>query len=694
MNLECLNDIIIDNLAIYIDLTNIKSWTNWNTGLTAFSLTKWTDAISDNINLQDFGLIEFDNGRTNIMWSGITLVPKDILFSMYKIGYNNVINPTTGNTSGITATTQYFPMSATSATGGSLNYFALDGGYLQGFFKLNGYNYMLFPERCNKGITIETLVYLYPDSHGIFYMMGARAEDKYNPYFSGETITGSTSATGVTTSLDNYLDAIVEIQIVESGFATPEDNKTTIFSGASQLNNIKNNSIAFELTQDRKLAYKYINNNGLIITNSSPATVTATGFTMIDIAFTPDGTINDPALLDCAPQRTGKLILYVNGRAVWIIHDFPEFYFHAFTNDKEKQIGVPYSISWGGGSFGLKYSYHYDYQTYGLYTGQDTAYINSNFFVEANPISTLCYIAPTGDTYLSGLTLSADSTTFKVVDECDPTIEHPITVMRIEYTGETGTTTGKTYFIKFNHPISVLSNRNYNINLSIFDNGFFKSGIVSGKTITNKISILPYCDTGNIDILNDTEYRYPFSIPEIQELQALGLYPFPDGQEYEYSRNGILYYGVSGVPIINRQTLMNGDTYPPFSLYSEIVTGQNTWNQMKSVFRTKDNTGQQFAYIGLLIETNDSFNLDKPLFINNFTYIADDILVQDARKNNLTIEQNFGYSGSTFIGGIQKLRIYDNALTSPEILHNALIEAKNNPGLNLKVSKGGRIIYR
>ena len=110
MNLECLNDIITDNLAIHIDLTNIKSWIDWNTGLTAFSLTKWAGAISDNINLIDFGLTGFDNGRTDIIWSGFTLTPNDTLFSMHRVGYNEVQNPTTGQTSGITVTTEYLPM--------------------------------------------------------------------------------------------------------------------------------------------------------------------------------------------------------------------------------------------------------------------------------------------------------------------------------------------------------------------------------------------------------------------------------------------------------------------------------------------------------------------------------------------------------------------------------------------------------
>jgi len=613
MNLECLDGIITDNLAIHIDLTNLKSW-NLNTGFTSFSLTKWNGAISDNINLIDFGLTGFDNGKTNIMWSGFTFVPSATTFSMYRIGYNQVQNPTTGNTSGLTATTKYdlYPMSAVT-TGMTGNYFELNGGYLQGFFKLKDYNYKLLPSRFNNGVTIETLLYLYSNSQGIFYMMGVRAEDKYNPYFSGETITGTT--TGVITSFDNYLDAILEKQTNKIAFPSFETKTETTFYEELPIDNIKNNAIAFILTEDKRLAYKYINNDGLIITNTSSVIISRTGFTWITITFTPNNTIEDPDLLECTKQRTGKLIFYVNGRAVWLIKEFPEFYFKSFNNDKEKQLGVPYSISWGGGSFGLKHSWHYDYQTYGLYTGQDTNYVNNNFFVEANPISTECYTAPTGNTYLEGLSLSANSTTFTVDDICDPTIKNPIRIMSIIYTGSTA----NTYFIKFNHPISVLSNRDYTIDLSIFNDGFFNNNAI------NKVSILVY---GNVDVNIIDE---------------------------------IIYEG-----------------------------GSDVWKSLKCVFRINNNTGQQFVFAGLLIETTNTFNLNYPLFIKDLTYTATDILVQDERKNNLTIEQNFN---SGFIGGIQKLRIYDKAFTSPEVLHNIIIEINNNPNQNIIINKGGRIIY-
>ena len=114
-------------------------------------------------------------------------------------------------------------------------------------------------------------------------------------------------------------------------------------------------------------------------------------------------------------------------------------------------------------------------------------------------------------------------------------------------------------------------------------------------------------------------------------------------------------------------------------------------NQNTRLFRTKENSGKQIIYIGLLLESTDEFNKNIPIYLNNFTYKGADILVQDPAKDNLLIEQNFDQS---FIGGIQKLRVYNQGLTSPEIIHNALVEAKLNPALNLKVSAGGRIIYR
>jgi len=699
MNLQCIDGIITNNLAIQIDLTQLKSW-DLNTGFTSYSLTKWSGAISDNIDLIDFGLTGFDNGRTNIMWSGITLTPQDNLFTMYRVGYNVVQNPTTGETSGVTVTTEFDPYNISGVTTGDTgNYFELNGGYLQGFFKLDGYNYELLPSRFNNGITVETLVYLNPDSQGIFYMMGLRAEDKYNPYFSGETTTGGTPTditmiSGVTTSENDYLDAYYETEVNRKAFRSWENRTRTEYTETPPINNIKNNAIAFFLTADHRLGYKYINENGLIVENISPSPITpTTGWTMIAIAFTPDNILNGPTELECAPQRKGKMIFYVNGRAMWILHDFPEYFFKAIKNQKEKQIGVPYSISWGGGSFGLRYSYHYDYQKYQLYNGQDTDYIDTKFWVQNNPLPDECE-TPASDDYLPGLALSADSTTFVIKDDCDPTIEYPMTVMRVDYTGttgSTGTTGGSTaYFIKFNQPISVLSNRDYEVDLSFYDSGFFKLFDDDGNQVYNNAKLLVY-GTVDIDILDETKYSNPLTPDDILNMMDTELHPFPDRDEYEYVRNGVMYYGATGVPVALGDAYAYGLLPLDTMIGSSVVTGTDSWKPLKLTFRTADNSGQQYIYLGLLLESSQPFNENVPVFINNFTYKGADILVQDERKDDLLIQQNFD---SSFIGGIQKLRVYNQALTSPEILHNALMESKNNPYLLMRVSKGGRIIYK
>ena len=366
MSLECSNNLIVDNLAINIDLTNIKSW-DLNSGLIVNSLSKWSNAISDDINLVDFGLTGFDNGRLNSLNSGITLTQNDNKLQLNRIGFNN-------NSGGVF----YSGYTVTPYTGTSVgNYFSLTGGYLQGFFKLEKYDYELFPSRYNQGITIETVLEVLPQSQGIFFYMGTRAEDKYSPFYTGETAIVATGTTivfyggnssgetyqfsGITTSEGNYLVSYDEKTVSLSAFSQPEYYEATVFEENSQINNIGDNIIAFEITNEKKIRYYYVDANGLLIQNDSP-NVISTGWTIIDIVYEPYGQIEnyDPSKSQCYPRRNGDLIFYVNGRIFWKLINFREFFFSGINNDKEKQLGVPYNISWGGGSFGLKHSWHFN----------------------------------------------------------------------------------------------------------------------------------------------------------------------------------------------------------------------------------------------------------------------------------------------------------------------------------------------
>ena len=75
------------------------------------------------------------------------------------------------------------------------------------------------------------------------------------------------------------------------------------------------------------------------------------------------------------------------------------------------------------------------------------------------------------------------------------------------------------------------------------------------------------------------------------------------------------------------------------------------------------------------------------IYIKDFTYEGQDIIVKDANKNDLIIEQNFN---RPFNGGIQKLRVYSSALSSS----NILAIASNESNINVNVTKGGRLIHK
>ena len=706
MNLDCLNGVITDGLAIHIDISDIDSW-NLNTGFTSISLSQWSGAISDNINLYDFGLTAYDNGRVDRMYDQLNITPQDLKVELYRVGYNTGITAYEGET-------QYdiYPISAVTSGSTVGNYFDVDGGYLQGFFKLKSYNYELFPQRYNEGITIEIILRIDEDSSGMFFLMGARAEDKYNPSFSGESekhiikhvermptgvvgqtrtiITQTTGFTGVETSEKNILNAYIQEEEIKQAFASWEDMTQEVPVIASPSANTKSNVIAMGLSQDKKITLKYIDDDNLVRSASSGRQITATGWTIIDLVFTPDEIIDDydPEMALCYPRRKGTLKFFVNGREFWKLKDFDEFYFRGFINHKEKQLGVPYNISFGGGSFGLKHSWHYDYKTIPIYTGQSQSYIEDNFIVTDNPLNeNPCITGDTGGSYNSlGLLLSADTTTFYTEDICDPSIEIPVPVMKIEQTG--GTSTLYEYYIEFDEPIEALSNRDLKLSLDVYDTGIFQSIDANGYAVYSSINLIAI-GTEDITIEKETIYSQPIS-----HLDASINAPFStyDDQIYEYedAETSLLIDGQTGYPIINEynETLIDGGVIQQTHV---AVTGRNEWKSLETTFRLKDNTAKQYIKVGILLQSTAPLNDNFVLYIKDFNYLAQDKLVQDKTKDNLLIQQNFD---SSYKGGIQKLRIYDRAFNSQEVLHNAKIELKNKPGYNYIVTIGGRLIYR
>ena len=217
-----------NRLPISIDLNNFSSspkqtiyWATYDSGNTATSLNYYNidnvdiSCLSGFTGLCNVGLTSIDNGLFPRM-SGETLYYSmgidtattynsqyyDRRFKMRPV-WSYAKSPNY-KFSGITADTAYYIVSKTGDTVGS--YQELYGGFFQGFYKLWGYDYEVFPERVNKGWTMETIIkprqveeysltsnekYLnniYPQNSGMFFFMGTRAENKFYHPASGATI--------------------------------------------------------------------------------------------------------------------------------------------------------------------------------------------------------------------------------------------------------------------------------------------------------------------------------------------------------------------------------------------------------------------------------------------------------------------------------------------------------------------------
>jgi hypothetical protein len=57
--------------------------------------------------------------------------------------------------------------------------------------------------------------------------------------------------------------------------------------------------------------------------------------------------------LDDTKFREGRLKIYINGKIFYVVENFEEVIPRGLDTDKEKQVGVPFNMSWGGGTQGL-----------------------------------------------------------------------------------------------------------------------------------------------------------------------------------------------------------------------------------------------------------------------------------------------------------------------------------------------------
>ena len=280
--------------------------------------------------LDDYGLTEIDMGRVKTLQDGFTGKTQAGLV----LNASNIpLDITNGAISGAT----------TQKTG---NYLLLSGQYFQNFFKLDGYEYELLPSRYADGVTLETSLLITKDTFlsddNFFIFLGTRAENKFYddfnaPYVISGPASGSTSGSTITWKTPT----------TSSGLPLGPDHADKPELG------VEGNAIGFLFDKQGRIGYRTVTDDLKIIESFSENHITHTGWVAISLAYTPCDKITDPDLLECTPRRGGTLRVFVNGIIFHEFHDFQEYMFHRMNTEKEKQIGVPYTLSWGGGTNGL-----------------------------------------------------------------------------------------------------------------------------------------------------------------------------------------------------------------------------------------------------------------------------------------------------------------------------------------------------
>lgn len=467
-----------EGLVIYINIDDLRSW-DLNTELILHSTKKMPTAISDNIHLFDYGITSFDYGLTDKVYNQYDITPFDDKMKLQPVKFNLSGSGTHYNFSSVTY--DYSLSSNTDTIIGK--YFELNGGWVSGNFALEGYPFEVAPKRFLKGFAIRTWVKLSTatfssitsDNDGFIYYMGTRAENKY--------------AWGVTGETEVHTSALDFLATSESLSATTKD----AIEGC-----VFDNILGFRITDDYKIGYVRIDDKGYVQSDYSEKCISFDVIPLIsggsggwvEIGFNWKPKKNLTIFEKDCPPRLGDLTIYFNGRPLHVFKDFKEIIMKGCDDFKEKQINTPYVIAWGGGSYGLRHHFHFDYDLYDFYTPIDDAYISGNTIYNNTVLqlssSTETYITTSGETknivegiYLSGLT----------------------TINEIEF--------------DFVPNIFALSNRPYEIVTYFRNDNIFMTGSTSTVSLEinnveyELVEDLPYTFTKNL--VNDSENWYRVS---------------------------------------------------------------------------------------------------------------------------------------------------------------------------------------
>lgn len=220
--------IVEDCLISYIDINDTSCLLE--DGVASKEGYIWGCGYNDGISLENIGYTGIDNGL--IRYDKGRISNEDFWRIYTKSSYNIdkgdlrlILRYVDGNNRIYT-----YPHSLNDGA------ISLDGGFLQGFFQLDGYRYKVLPSNLFDGWSLEftlkgqkgsgihnlpTLNDVHPENKGIFFYIGTRAENKWWKYFK----TNGTFAKKVNAyHSDGYMDGCdVAMNKLNGGYQKDED---------------------------------------------------------------------------------------------------------------------------------------------------------------------------------------------------------------------------------------------------------------------------------------------------------------------------------------------------------------------------------------------------------------------------------------------------------------------------------------
>jgi hypothetical protein len=207
---------------------------------------------------------------------------------------------------------------------------------------------------------------VYPDNRGMFFYMGTRAENKFWNVFSGET--GYTTSSGI----DLSPPSVTATTLTDNPFLVYSEPTTactftgvvtTVTRERDRNADIIQNALGFRIKDDCSIGYRYLTVSGECSGNTyvtgttieedySDSNIVTSGWTQVVVRFTAYNTLTDCDLVN-GGRRKGRLDFFINGYLKYSVEDFDEFLFRDLNEHREKQQGVPFNYSFGGGTQGL-----------------------------------------------------------------------------------------------------------------------------------------------------------------------------------------------------------------------------------------------------------------------------------------------------------------------------------------------------